>query len=1574
MTHVSRPGTHSASGRKVRVIAAERLTRASVARLVDDIADNGHQAATAELTRPDLADALVVTRSDLSIRLLSGEVFDSVSGVATGARLGPFPGRTGIDVWFDIYFPAQQLLVRIDGDTSPGYVLTNARLTVSRGVRRSIRLDPGTIWIRSDLVGAGFPAGSYVGINHTGGTIKLGQSATVTGPFVDVVSPFVPVIEVALTADAAAPVAGACTSAEATITLPATLTLAATASGWQVTGAGGVATTWGQSFSMTPSTAPEPWTFVPRLWCAAMPFTADPETFDPSPIDDGLIRFGGTGSITGGGLSLPVVTAADPAILGAAARAGEWLLSMTGLAAEWYDADARRHPLPIARVGISRRGAFVLAEGILPLVPALTNSYDLWAVGEHRLPWRNNYSGEFWLLYRCDVVEGESLIVESGAELVFDRPVTVDGAPLVTPITRGISYLRSFGGTTRILLAGLVGPSVRHQFALRNALVWTRSPVFVLIDGELVGARSVQNAAAQVPLPVVAWAPTLPDPYVSNANVSIRQAEGDPKAQTMMTARIRWTVPDEVSLSFDGSLGTRLAVSGSAPSPGESRPTHKHRESPVGLTQVEQHAAGLDRAGAAQVSKAKKVAAEELASRVGQAIEQNNESLAQLDGVLRETVGGPPSLLLLDVSTNQDLLGIGIAASGRATEIPGSDIEFTIDDVAAATVMSNLRVVALPQVQWEPVRTLDSDQDIVTLGWFPTPLASASDGGATHIGVRSQKLRPVIPDDALDGAVEAFRSGSPVGVRTTFPFGMVAAINVRPDDTPTRRGDIIDITRPSFPSEGSRGGIQFTAKAEGGRPDTGGVSPTFNGAMRQLLNGVDLASGSALSVSVLGSTGDPGGSVETIFNLDMASNPMVPVTRVDISGYGGSSFSDWNNPFAAFSEAAKVQFRYMVGRTAVEVIKVNTVLHPWGIRVTRSVTVERRPGGGVIRRDSGWQAFTPGLFDYRYFDKSANVFAVADYEFDAGVFQGLFAVRTIRPAPGAPFSSGASTLLPYYFDADVALENVPGRSRAIGVLGFLQTTPNGEPAPAAALRDLILQQGPIGGPIDVEMTVGGSGLPFRAQRIEVGLADDAGTPIFVAAVRGAPKLPTTGAWSVVRRPVSGVPVGGGEAVPVGADRGVPLIRRNEVRYVAGDLTAYDSPQIVGASGDHRLADAADLLTPNAPANDYALLQSTSCHALLFPRPVAPVGSTGRLLSGHRLAIADVIARSGSKGAFPPAPNTIELAPNAFSFDVGASGSLALSAPIDVVGHPTPLRIAGTTGHGSTLRYDSSTLHVELGHDRWAVDFTGLRMWSDIVGMSEVTGTELRIVGSTDQRPQIATMRSLLLDEIEQILSYIPLVGARGTQGPIDLGASNATHELKFEAGTVVKIPLVEISVSAADPELSLELSAKSKSGLDLATSGFATGAELGLVAEGRFPVLTVGVASVFIIVSLEVAFSIISVSGTVTEEELELTAFAGVGVEGQIGPFEAYAFLGIGFVLQYDAIAGQTKYGGLVALEAGVDLKIVSVTIRAELKGLVYDNMGTTTCDYAGSVEINVDIFLFFSISATYEVSETTTI
>ena len=113
-----------------------------------------------------------------------------------------------------------------------------------------------------------------------------------------------------------------------------------------------------------------------------------------------------------------------------------------------------------------------------------------------------------------------------------------------------------------------------------------------------------------------------------------------------------------------------------------------------------------------------------------------------------------------------------------------------------------------------------------------------------------------------------------------------------------------------------------------------------------------------------------------------------------------------------------------------------------------------------------------------------------------------------------------------------------------------------------------------------------------------------------------------------------------------------------------------------------------------------------------------------------------------------------------------------------------------------------------------------------------------------------------------------------------------------------------------------------------------------------------------------------------------MLAFVGIGVKGSIGPFQAYAYLGIGFVLSYDIINDKPKYGGLVKLEAGVEVVVVKIKLTAELQGLVYkDNValpppevGTeekTLCDYSGKVKLQVDIFLIISINASYSFSGT---
>jgi len=1518
--------------------------------------------------------ALAIVRRDERALLLSAALVDELSGLRPGERLGPFSTLAGIDAWFDIFFAGRRVEVRETGVMAPAIVFTQARRPITRRGQTLIDLEPGTVWIRGDLLDSGFPPNSFVGIKVEDGSLRLNQPSTTTDNVVEVATPLSGVLQLQPAPDDVTPAAGGCESANAAVTLPASLAFAFDGGGCTVEGAAGDAQAWAQSFTFGPSTGD--WLFITRLWTAVLGYTVNPTQLDAGAIPAHLAQFAGVGHVTAAGLGLPVVAAVNPAILGEAATAASWFLQVDGLTARWYEPDSRPHAIAGAWLGISAFGTTIAADDVAPRAPRVSHAYDLWALAnapDKRLPWRQTYAEPFSLFYRCHLVDGEYLLVTGQTDLALDQPVTTDGAPVPTPTTNGTLLLHRFGGTTTVALGAAVeDPQAVHQFALRNALVWTTAPSFVYARGELTGAGGIDAGAAQLIVGVLGWAPTLPDPYVSNGFVR-RPHRGRPVSDAWLLARVLWGGPGQVTVTFEGRVGPGVAMGDYDGSDGQSRPFRPGEGDPaVGLTQVEQAKLTFDRRAAAAWQHAQHAEVDGRGHRLEQANQANAASARLADGYMTESVGPAPNLVLLDVSTNQDLLGVGV---GVRSEREAAASEFVVSELAVNAPVSEMRVVALPQVQWEPVRTLDVDQDIMTMGWFPTPLASATDGGATVIGARSQRLMPVIPEDALTGTLDAYRDGTPVGIRTTFPFGLIGVIRLQPHATGQRPADLYGLTRPTFPAEQAKGGLQITALAEGGRSDEGGISPTFEGVMRQLLNGVSLASGAPLGISVLGETLQPAGSVETVFNNDMAAQPRVPVTRIDISGYGGSNFSDWNNPFAAFAEAAKVQFRIMVGRTALEVIKVNSVLHPWGIRVTRSVTIERRPSGGVIRRDSGWQAFTPGLFDYRYFDKNVGDIVVAPYQFDAGVFRGLFNVRTIRPAPGVVFNHGTATLVPYYFDADVALEGVPGRSAANGVLGYLQTTPNGVPAGADAIQALIEAQGPIGGPVvEAWMNFGGSGLPFRVQRVEVGLAIDAGDPLFVATVRGAPKLPDTGAWSVVKRPVANVAVNNGEADTVAENRGVPVIRRYPVAYPPGDRTVFNEPPLSGAAGDYRFADATDLLTPATPANEYGLLQSAPTHAFLFPRPFVPTGGAPRIHSGHRVALADTFAQATSKGAFPPPANTIELAPGSHQFDVGPEGKLALSSPVVITGHTVPLQISGTPGHGSRMRYDTATLRLELEHDRWEAEFTGLRIWSDIVGVEQITGTEMRIVGSTDQHPQIAEFKSLVLQEIEDLLRFIPSFGNRGDQGPLDLGATNSKRERTIEATAEATIPEPSFEVHPISPDLRFKLSVAQKAGIDKLSLTNKVATEFGAELDLRVPILEVGVANAFIIIVGEIKFSLVGISGQIAEELLELMAFIGVGVKGEIGPFKAYAFLGIGFVLEYDAFANETKYGGLVALEANVDLEVVELTIRAELKGLVYDDGDETKCDYSGSVKIEVEIFVILSISVTYELEDTTTL
>ena len=78
--------------------------------------------------------------------------------------------------------------------------------------------------------------------------------------------------------------------------------------------------------------------------------------------------------------------------------------------------------------------------------------------------------------------------------------------------------------------------------------------------------------------------------------------------------------------------------------------------------------------------------------------------------------------------------------------------------------------------------------------------------------------------------------------------------------------------------------------------------------------------------------------------------------------------SKWANDDALFSQVSKAEFNVYTGRTSHELVQVVTKEYPFGAKMVRTITIFRMSNGYVARVDSGWNAQTPGLYDFSFLD------------------------------------------------------------------------------------------------------------------------------------------------------------------------------------------------------------------------------------------------------------------------------------------------------------------------------------------------------------------------------------------------------------------------------------------------------------------------------------------------------------------------------------------------------------------------------------------------------------------------------
>src|SRR5690606_5739351 len=292
-----------------------------------------------------------------------------------------------------------------------------------------------------------------------------------------------------------------------------------------------------------------------------------------------------------------------------------------------------------------------------------------------------------------------------------------------------------------------------------------------------------------------------------------------------------------------------------------------------------------------------------------------------------------------------------------------------------------------------------------------------------------------------------------------------------------------------------------------------------------------------------------GQSVTTIFNESFNKNQEVdigiPITHIDFSGYGASTFSNWQNPTAKFASIAQAKFDVLKGRTAYELVQAVSVIYPWGICTSRTVTFLRNNNAVIFREDSGWVAKGDGLFDFSFHwpTNNATVFYPNIYDIYPGLVQGLFNVSNIKEdyndiikfsydLQNGDFSVNNSVLqtnasgtkeaefVAVYFDADVKLDPLDTQVTGKRFKGYLQLKPQGVPVPARILRQILNKsQNPVSGEIDTLLPIERTLQKFKSNAVEVNSSyqnDNAGAITFVASVKGSVILPPDGSWSVVQ--------------------------------------------------------------------------------------------------------------------------------------------------------------------------------------------------------------------------------------------------------------------------------------------------------------------------------------------------------------------------------------------------------------------------------------------------------------------------
>lgn len=1433
-------------------------------------------------TTPDKTakDNLVVRReSPLNVLNTAGG-FSALSIAKATETFGPIKANDGRFYWYDFLTYEKLIPVYLIGDPSP-LMLIPLKLSKIARPATNYTLAKGSIWFRADLFAAAAGSTKYTGFKIKSGKLILSQVTGITSDSLRLKADATFSLE--LTLDNTFELKGeskcGSDSRNAEIKLPDSVNFQYAAqkiainqvstSSWNLYGDR-------RQFSYNQKAA----VYNADLNKVLIPFKSDLQEFSIEVKSSDFLNIEGQALVRDSVwcLSLAALDITKPFTIRNNGALG--VVCKLGLSCSWAGLDVGTDVLLKNPYILAEPGLFLIHESDADF-KGLKENYKLWDLDEKsgiKSGITLSFNRKRKFDYSCAAEGAEGISALADVLLEVDKPIKADGIP-VAPRSKDSIYIKYVTPTlsqvmvydqdilsennaavSEQLLSKVAfnqqkkAETATCQFALENAYLIATLPAAILLAGNYDENNVVSKGKLTILYGLLDLVPTLPHPYTSanlfkkrrGINTFRDAATYNQSMLGLLTSVCDWEKNESGLALVDVDFQLLYNQAQFIPLIAGAGVSENNSES--GVLPYS--------SGGNEVDKFK------MASDRG-----NNSDIFRRSNVFS----------LLDLSTNYDLLGVSMSFN-QIRMIPEtvnkvtqqSDQLVTIEKMNLQTPMALLNGFTLPHITWEPLINIskpdisaDPKEGILSYSdQGPSTIFTQFD--TQFIAIDSMKYmqrfkRNLKPDNQVLEAVNPLIKNKNFNSSILFslPNGKISLANITPynPNQATMNNRHLDFIQPEFELQNLKlkGGLQFRISAN--KPSSSELPPRLRGITVQLKNLID-NNGANLTQSILGE------SVHTIFRTTFTDSGItdqgVPLTHIDFSGYGASTYSNWLAPQAKFAAIAQVKFDIMLGRLSHEVVQAVSMIYPYGICVVRTITFYRRNNAIIFREDSGWVAKSNGTFDFSFIaqGESGSKSFKNPYIFHPGLVNGLFNVINIKeqesdyiefqytPKNGDYYKNNPSDyvhdtgsgvpqnakFVGVTFDADADIDvdgkgqikRKPGRQ----FKGYLQLRPEGVPVSKEAFQELMTQnQNSLGGNVDTEIELGGSLQKVQVSRLDVSASyqkENLSDIIFVVAARGSVQLPADGSWSIVE-----LDKNSGDVQPIANKQSVPIIRSGERNRADSKFTIISPSRISQVAFPNALKN-----NVSSFAKRFGYIQNTGTQKLLLADPSYDTSKLGKLLSETPL-LADSFRLLNSKGPFPNLANAIKIENLAVSATDILENGLSKVIPaftlpdnftFDVIGHEgDPFRMyikyQSESKSGDKKNTAISYLTDSAAGGNWQNDLKDLSIVVDLASFKSlmtISGDFSAKISAepglgSGNAPQLKLAKPL--EKIYQILEFLdnldPSNAVAAVQKGLKIAMSNGADswDYKFKASKeipFVKFPFDPINYNSPTTPLKLD--------------------------------------------------------------------------------------------------------------------------------------------------------------------------